>query len=37
MIWPDLPSPAEASGHFEGFSKGFAQAGNRCPLFGIMR
>jgi hypothetical protein len=27
MIFSDLPSPAEA---------GFAQAGNRCPLFGIM-
>jgi hypothetical protein len=28
MILSDLPSPAEA---------GFAKAGNRCPLFGIMR
>jgi hypothetical protein len=27
MIFSDLPSPAEA---------GFAQAGNRLPLFGIM-
>jgi hypothetical protein len=27
MIFSDLPSPAEA---------GFAQAGNRYPLFGIM-
>src|SRR2546430_10790505 len=27
MIFSDLPSPAEA---------GFAKAGNRCPLFGIM-
>jgi hypothetical protein len=28
MILSDLPSPAEA---------GFAKAGNRSPLFGIMR
>jgi hypothetical protein len=28
MIWSGLASPAEA---------GFAQAGNRCPFFGIMR
>ena len=28
MIFSNLPSPAEA---------GFAKAGNRCPLFGIMR
>jgi len=28
MIFSDLPSPAEA---------GFAKAGNRFPLFGIMR
>jgi len=28
MILSDLPSPAEA---------GFAKAGNRFPLFGIMR
>jgi hypothetical protein len=27
MIFSNLPSPAEA---------GFAKAGNRCPLFGIM-
>jgi hypothetical protein len=27
MIWPDLPSPAEA---------GFAKAGNRFRLVGIM-
>jgi hypothetical protein len=27
MIFSDLASPAEA---------GFAKAGNRCPLFGIM-
>jgi len=28
MIFSELPSPAEA---------GFAKAGNRVPLFGIMR
>jgi hypothetical protein len=28
MVFSDLPSPAEA---------GFAKAGNRCPLFGIVR
>jgi len=28
MIFSELPSPAEA---------GFAKAGNRLPLFGIMR
>jgi len=37
MIFSDLSSPAEASGHSIGPRKGFAQAGNRCPLFGIMR
>jgi hypothetical protein len=36
MIFSDLPSPAEASIHTAGFTKGFAQAGNRRPLFGIM-
>ena len=37
MILSDLPSPAEASSRKDGLSKGFAQAGNRCPLFRIMR
>jgi hypothetical protein len=36
MIFPDLPSPAEAFIHTIGLCQGFAQAGNRCPLFGIM-
>jgi hypothetical protein len=36
MIFSDLPSPAEASGHTTGLCKGFAQAGNRYALFGIM-
>jgi len=36
MMFSDLPSPAEASRHRAGFCKGFAQAGNRFPLFGIM-
>jgi hypothetical protein len=36
LIFSDLPSPAEAS--LEGASRqlGFAQAGNRFPLFRIM-
>jgi hypothetical protein len=34
MIFSDLPSPAEALAHTA--SIGFAQAGNRFPLFGIM-
>jgi hypothetical protein len=37
MIFPDLPSPAEASSQTMNRAKGFAQAGNRFPLFGIMR
>jgi hypothetical protein len=37
MIFSDLPSPAEAFGHTIGPCKGFAQAGNRFTLFGIMR
>jgi hypothetical protein len=37
MIFSDLPSPAEASTHTLSPNKGFAQAGNRYPLFGIMR
>jgi hypothetical protein len=36
MIFSDLPSPAEASNHTTDRAKGFEQAGNRCPLFGIM-
>jgi hypothetical protein len=36
MILSDLPSPAEAASRVESLSKGFAQAGNRFPLFGIM-
>ena len=37
MIFSDLPSPAEALIHTRGRCQGFAQAGNRYPLFGIMR
>jgi hypothetical protein len=37
MISSDLPTPAEALIHTTGMCQGFAQAGNRCPLFGIMR
>jgi len=37
MIFSDLPSPAEASSHTTSRATGFAQAGNRYPLFGIMR
>jgi len=37
MIFSDLPSPAEASSNTKNLTKGFAQAGNRFPLFGIMR
>src|SRR5438309_9410613 len=36
MMFPDLPSPAEASSQTTNSAKGFAQAGNRFPLFGIM-
>jgi hypothetical protein len=36
MIFSDLPSPAEASSQNEQPCQGFAQAGNRYPLFGIM-
>ncbi len=36
MIFSDLPPPAEASHRVKGHQLGFAQAGNRCPLFGIM-
>src|SRR5438309_6742493 len=37
MIFSDLPSPAEASSQTTMSCQGFAQAGNRYPLFGIMR
>jgi len=37
MILSDLPAPAEASVHAIRPCKGFAQAGNRFTLFGIMR
>jgi hypothetical protein len=36
MIFSDLPSPAEASNGTATGSHGFAQAGNRYSLFGIM-
>jgi hypothetical protein len=36
MIFSDLPSPAEALAHTARIGRGFAQAGNRFPLFGIM-
>jgi hypothetical protein len=36
MIFSDLPSPAEAESEDASGSHGFAQAGNRRPLFGIM-
>jgi hypothetical protein len=36
MIFSDLPSPAEASTQTTNRATGFAQAGNRYPLFGIM-
>jgi hypothetical protein len=36
MIFPDLPSPAEASNEWTKSCPGFAQAENRNPLFGIM-
>jgi hypothetical protein len=36
MIFSDLPSPAEASSQNDGRCEGFAQAGNRRTLFGIM-
>jgi hypothetical protein len=37
MIFSDLPSPAEASGHEHSLRKGFAQAENRHTLFRITR
>jgi hypothetical protein len=36
MIFSDLPSPAEAASKTTTGAMGFAQAGNRFPLFGIM-
>jgi hypothetical protein len=36
MTLSDLPSPAEASHQNHNWCQGFAQAGNRFPLFGIM-
>jgi hypothetical protein len=36
MMFSDLPSPAEASSQLLSRATGFAQAGNRYPLFGIM-
>jgi hypothetical protein len=36
MIFSDLPSLAEASNEERMAGKGFAQAGNQYPLFGIM-
>jgi hypothetical protein len=36
MIFSDLPSPAEATSQLVDRAKGFAQTGNRYPLFGIM-
>jgi len=36
MIFSDLPSPAEAPSRTMNLATGFAQAGNRYPLFGIM-
>jgi hypothetical protein len=36
MIFSNLPSPAEASNETTNPCLGFAQAGNRFPLFGIM-
>jgi hypothetical protein len=35
-MFSDLPSPAEASSQMTNRETGFAQAGNRYPLFGIM-
>jgi hypothetical protein len=36
MIFSDLPAPAEASVLPTRICRGFAQAGNRDTLFGIM-
>jgi len=37
MIFSDLPTPAEPLARLAGPCQDFAQAGNRLPLFGIMR
>jgi hypothetical protein len=37
MILSDLPTPAAALILTTSMCQGFAQAGNRYPLFGIMR
>jgi hypothetical protein len=37
LIFSDLASPAEASSQTNSRATGFAQAGNRYPLFRIMR
>jgi len=37
MIFSDLSSPAEASSRHDEMRQGFARAGNRFTLFGIMR
>jgi hypothetical protein len=36
MTFSDLPSPAEAPSRSRGCYQGFAQAGNRHPLFRVM-
>jgi hypothetical protein len=36
MMSTDLPPPAEAFRRTAGRGRGFAQAGNRLTLFGIM-
>jgi hypothetical protein len=36
MMISDLPSSAETSSQLLSRASGFAQAGNRYPLFGIM-
>jgi hypothetical protein len=36
MTLSDLPSPAEASSREFDWCQGFAQAGNRFALFGVM-
>ena len=37
ISFSDLPTPAEASVHPDGAMPGYAQAGNRYPLFRDMR
>jgi hypothetical protein len=37
MPYSDLPSPAEAFRQNDELGQGFAQAGNRLPLFRDMR